>query len=140
LPGEMLTVRVNGQPAGQQVPWTAFGDLVCLDLDTDSHQAPVRPTVFGLGLNYPNPFNPGTTLSYQLPEASLVRMSVWNVTGQRVRQLVRAQQPAGTYSVTWDGRDDAGRLLPNGSYRLDLVGVTELGEQVRVTRLVNYRR
>ncbi len=66
--------------------------------------------------NYPNPFNPATTIRYALPEASDVRLTIYNVLGQQVRALVQGHQEAGYYRVTWDGRDDNGRVVSSGVY------------------------
>ena len=57
---------------------------------------------FQLNQNYPNPFNPSTTISYQLPQSSQVRLTVWNVLGQRVSTLVNEIQAEGTFSVDFD--------------------------------------
>ena len=64
----------------------------------------------------PNPFNPETTIQYELPEVDVVRLSVYALTGQLVRILVDAERTAGTYSVIWDGRDGAGRDVASGVY------------------------
>ena len=74
------------------------------------------PDGFKLGQNYPNPFNPSTTIDYSLPRNSEVRIDVFNVLGQRVRQLVNESQPAGNHSVVWDGADDRGRQVSSGFY------------------------
>ena len=59
----------------------------------------------------PNPFNPSTTIGYQLPESGQVHLSVYNLLGQEVRTLVDATLEAGYYTLDWDGRDDFGRQL-----------------------------
>ena len=64
----------------------------------------------------PNPFNPVTVLSFELPTAQHTRMSVFDLRGRRVRNLVDAQLSAGSHSFTWDGRDYSGRLLASGQY------------------------
>jgi len=118
--GEWLTVRVNGQPSSQRVQWTAFGDVVKLDLEATSQPISRVPTAFALAPNYPNPFNPSTTIKYQVARDEDVALSIWNLAGQLVRELVQAPQAAGCYSVTWDGRDEAGSLLANGVYLYEL--------------------
>ena len=60
-----------------------------------------------LGQNFPNPFNPSTTIRYQLPRDQEVRLSVYGLTGQLVRELVHARRTAGYHSATWDGRNGA---------------------------------
>jgi hypothetical protein len=74
------------------------------------------PKTFELSQNYPNPFNPSTSINYQLPQPAPVRLVIYNVLGQEVRQLVNSQQPAGYHTAIWDGRDNAGRLVPSGIY------------------------
>jgi hypothetical protein len=67
-------------------------------------------------MNYPNPFNPSTTIRYTLPEASNVRLTIYNVLGQEIRTLVNAAQTRGVHSVQWDGRDASGRQAATGVY------------------------
>lgn len=75
-----------------------------------------QPLEFSLEPNYPNPFNPTTTIAYQLPEDAPVRLSIYNVAGQLVRTLVNETQQAGHYSVEWNGRDETGQLVGSGLY------------------------
>lgn len=63
------------------------------------------PQAFALQQNYPNPFNPATVIRYQLPRASQVRLEVFDLNGRAVATLVEARQPAGTYSVNFDGSE-----------------------------------
>jgi hypothetical protein len=77
---------------------------------------PAAPLVFGLAPNHPNPFNPQTVLRYSLPDPSPVRLSLHDVQGRLVRILVDDRQPAGLYTVTWDGRDGRGRGVAAGVY------------------------
>ncbi len=76
------------------------------------------PTVFALNENYPNPFNPETTIRYDVPQAAQVRMSIYNLLGQRVRMLMNDRVPAGYRTIIWNGRDDYGRAMPSGIYLL----------------------
>ena len=63
------------------------------------------PAEFGILPNYPNPFNPTTSIRYALPEASQVRISVYDVTGKLIKVLADGVQDAGTYEVVFDGSD-----------------------------------
>ncbi len=74
------------------------------------------PTEFALSQNYPNPFNPTTTIDFKVASAANVNISVFNVLGQRVRNLVDQDLAAGSYSATWDGRDDSSQPLASGVY------------------------
>jgi hypothetical protein len=59
------------------------------------------PAEFALAQNYPNPFNPSTTIEYQLPLSSAVNLTVYNITGERISELVNEVKPAGYYSVNF---------------------------------------
>mgnify|MGYP000120848463 FL=1 len=92
------------------------------------------PTVLALYPNYPNPFNPQTTLRYDLPLAGQVRLTIYNLVGQRVRTLVDRHQQAGHYRLTWDGRNDAGFAAASGLYLYRLESKT--GSLVRKMLMV----
>ena len=74
------------------------------------------PATFALADNFPNPFNPATTIQYALPQAADVELTVYNVVGQPVRTLVAEHQSAGRYAVEWDATDDSGHSLSSGMY------------------------
>lgn len=74
------------------------------------------PTQFELAQNYPNPFNQSTRIEYSVPVRSRVQIRVFNLLGQPVRTLVEGLKSAGRHSITWDGRDDNGVMLPSGVY------------------------
>ena len=71
---------------------------------------------FRIYQNYPNPFNPETTISFQLPENSKVKLTVYNLKGQKVKQLVSDQLSAGQHSVVWDGTDQTNKSVSSGIY------------------------
>ena len=76
----------------------------------------VQPTVFTLLQNYPNPFNPETTIRFDLPKAQEIELAIYNLAAQTVATLVQGHRAAGSYSVRWDGRTDAGLELASGVY------------------------
>ncbi|MBN1480626.1 T9SS C-terminal target domain-containing protein [candidate division KSB1 bacterium] len=74
------------------------------------------PNEFALQQNYPNPFNPSTHISYQLAEPSHVSIKVYNLLGKEVITLVKENQPAGAYTLPWNGTDALGMDVPSGTY------------------------
>ena len=78
--------------------------------------APDIPRQYALHCGYPNPFNPMTTIGFDLPNSQYVRLTVYTVDGRRVTLLVNERRSAGRYEVVWKGLDDHGRLVPSGVY------------------------
>ncbi len=74
------------------------------------------PSDFALGQNYPNPFNPATTIEFTLPVASYVQIEIFNILGQKVRELSSGLLEAGNHTVTWDGADTFGASVSSGIY------------------------
>ena len=87
------------------------------------------PAGFSLSNNYPNPFNPSTTIEYSIPQDSHVILTIYNVSGQRISVLKDAFQTAGNYSVTWNATG-----VPSGLYFCNLKanGFTKTREMVLV--------
>ncbi len=85
-------------------------------LDAADMEVRVVPEEYGLEPNFPNPFNSTTWVRYQLPAGGEVKLSIYNMLGQRLRMLVEAHQEAGFYHVRWDGRDGSGKALASGIY------------------------
>jgi|SaaInl7_200m_RNA_FD_contig_123_3727_length_14411_multi_6_in_1_out_0_3 hypothetical protein len=83
--------------------------------------AATTPVAFILHPAVPNPFNPTTHIRYDLDAVAHTQLVIVNALGQQVRRLVDAVQTAGSHSVVWDGRDEAGRLLAAGIYFHQLV-------------------
>ena len=74
------------------------------------------PTTYDLAQNFPNPFNPVTTINYQLPEEVYVSIAIYSLLGVEVRELIAENQEPGDYSITWDGSDESGTKLASGIY------------------------
>jgi len=74
------------------------------------------PVAYNLNQNFPNPFNPTTTISFSIPKSSNVELKVYNILGRQVKTLVSGAYDAGNYSVVWDATDTNGNLVSNGVY------------------------
>jgi hypothetical protein len=108
-------------PSAEQV----FYVLEQIDLDGTVHRSNpievilgarfVLPTEFASAV-FPNPFNPSTTISYDLPAEAQVSIVIYDAIGQEVRQLVNKSHAAGRYSVQWDAKDQIGRNVGSGVY------------------------
>ena len=103
------TPQSEGSPVYIYTVTDALGASVTMQLQT-------RPAAFALATNYPNPFNPATTIQYALPQPADVQLTVYNVVGQVVRTLVAEHQAAGRYLVAWDATNDNGQSLSAGVY------------------------
>ena len=93
---------------------TTTQNFIMTAVDNDDNvQIPVATSLNG---NYPNPFNPETTISFSLKEPANVSIEIYNVQGKLVRTLVNEERTAGNYTVIWDGRDSGGRNVASGVY------------------------
>lgn len=80
-------------------------------------QTEAGPETFELLQNFPNPFNPSTQISYAIPQNSEVKLTIFNLLGQRIKTLVDEEnQKAGRYSIQWDGKDEFGKAVASGVY------------------------
>ena len=87
-----------------------------MNIQSEQTTIVVLPESFAIEQNHPNPFNPETTIRYQLPVDAKVKLTIHNLLGQEIVALVNANQGAGFHSATWNGRDALGRQLPSGVY------------------------
>ena len=90
------------------------------------------PEVFALHQNYPNPFNPSTSLRYDLPENSLVNITIYDMMGREVKTLVNQTQDAGYRSVIWDATNDYGKPVSAGIYLYQI----QAGEYIQTKKMV----
>ncbi len=107
--GSPGTVSVIGQSGNGHISAQAAISNSITDMTSS-------PDQYSVGQNYPNPFNPTTTIAYFLPEASTVRLSIYNVIGQEVARLVDGEVGQGLQSVLWNASNNSGSLLPSGIY------------------------
>lgn len=100
---------------------------VSISVEDDQSGVPIEYT---LQQNFPNPFNPSTTIRYSIPHADDVQLSIFNVMGQLVRNLVGEKNIPGTHSAVWDGRNNNGRFVSSGNYFYTL----KVGDKVLFSR------
>jgi hypothetical protein len=76
--------------------------------------------------NYPNPFNPTTTISFSVPEENLVSISIFNAKGQKIKSLIQNDLMKGQQSIVWNGDDEFGKPVSSGiyCYKLNVNGKT----------------
>ncbi len=85
-------------------------------ISSEAASAEPLVTSYALEPNYPNPFNPSTTIRFAVPEASEVSLAIYNSAGQLVRQLARGTYQRGSYELIWDGRNASGEPAASGVY------------------------
>ena len=145
LPGtgsEVLAGDLNGDGAaelvvlGQNVEGGPGGAFVFINQSSPPTAVAIEqatPSDFVLGANYPNPFNPATTIPLSVPDgAEAVDVAIYNLLGQLVRQVWSGPLAAGEHRLTWDGRDDKGQPVASGAYLYQL----RVGEQLRTRKMV----
>jgi hypothetical protein len=115
--GEILRVTTS-EPIDLSQISLKVRDAANEDLEYELTAEPlvVLPSVYKLADNYPNPFNPQTTIKFSLPEGQDVRLEIFDIKGHRVNVLVNEAMPAGNHSVVWTGRDRNGRMVASGTY------------------------
>ena len=92
----------------------------------------IIPIKYTLHQNFPNPFNPITTLRYDLPSDAFVTLTVFDLLGIEINPLVNATQDAGFKSVQWDGSDSMGRPVSAGVYMYRI----ETGNFIQTKKMV----
>ena len=113
--------------AGNVGDYSATVEAVVLSIDVDQ-----TPEVFALHQNNPNPFNPTTQISYDLPEDALVNVTIYDITGRAIRSLVNGSQTAGYRSIIWDATNNLGESVSAGMY----VYIIQAGEFRQTKKMV----
>jgi len=91
----------------------SFGSIPYVDNDD-----PFTPELSGFinATNYPNPFNPSTTIAFSLPHSGRTTLDIYNLKGQKVRSLLNAKLPSGGNKAVWDGNNDNNQPVSSGIY------------------------
>jgi len=123
---DTFTVRFHPQSPGSKICTTETGNDLCSDVSCtgtaeftdgiDLSEDRDLPDHYSLSQNYPNPFNAKANIEFSLPKNCHVKLTIYNILGQKVRVLVDDYQSAGHKSVKWDGKDDQGEEMPSGVY------------------------
>ena len=115
-----LGQSITGEQSGSTTKvYTGFWNPRVVELspvEQEEEDLSQVPKEFDIRQNYPNPFNPTTVIEYALPKAAPVNIHIFNILGQKVRNLVDETQEPGFKTVSWDGKDDSGREVGSGIY------------------------
>ncbi len=99
---------------------------------TESQNNQPTPQVLNIESNYPNPFNPETTIRFSVPSDGRVNVTIYNIKGQRVKQLLNEHVVAGRHAVMWNGTDSSGRTVSSGLYFARI----EQGNKYRIHKMM----
>jgi len=152
ITGERFEYFQNAETRNSLGKWSPDGTKICYLVQEDSSnyiyicdffpenyklQKPAleektAPLSFKLKANYPNPFNTATTIEFTLPEAGHVSLVIYNIVGQKVRELVSGHKEPGSYSAVWDGCDENGMQVASGIYisRLQMGNSVDTGKMM----------
>jgi hypothetical protein len=117
--GLYTTWSTPGDPTADPRP--GFRLSIDLSVIVSTDDLPNAPTNFVLEQNFPNPFNPTTTVSYSVPTSSQVTVQVYDLLGNLVKTLVNESQQPGSYEVIWDATNSQGEAVTTGNYILKMV-------------------
>lgn len=110
-------------PSGSMPDMGAWESPLALPVGIQPPYAGELPIAYALDRSYPNPFNPSTTIAYQVPRQSDVRIEIYNMLGQRVRTLLNDRKKPGSYQVIWDGRNDSSAQVGSGVYLYRMIAM-----------------
>ena len=116
---DSLTGISDGQPDGQRFPISNLFSFPIFTFGANeivSIQSETVPLIYTLHQNYPNPFNPVTTLRYDLPENEFVNITIYDMLGNEINQLVNEVQNSGYKSIQWNATNNQGQPVSAGVY------------------------
>ena len=99
-----------------EVHQSNYSEVISVTLEWMDVNIGYLPIVYRLHQNYPNPFNPLTAIKYDLPQATDMNISIYDMMGRQVRNLVNTNQNSGYKSVVWNGTNDNGEMVSGGMY------------------------
>jgi hypothetical protein len=147
-PGEYITVIIEFAPT-QAVQYD--GDIIITS--NDPNQSEVNIPVSGTGFstengmeliplatklqrNFPNPFNPTTSIKYALHEDAKICIEIFNIKGQKVKTLIDKKQSAGYHAVMWNGKDNSGKTAASGLYFYKMASEGNSGDYISIKKMI----
>ena len=112
-----------------------YGNTVPVRLGQTRVSVAAAPTSFSLATARPNPFNPSTTIAYEVPEQTHITLTIYNLLGQEVVRLMDQVQAAGRYEVVWHGVNSRGAGVASGVYLYRIVSGSGYTDTKRMTLL-----
>lgn len=116
---------------------TVIGDTSTIGVNNEpDFISPKTPKIIG---NLPNPFNSETTIEYELPFRSTIDISVYDMMGRKVRQLVRGSREAGLHKTTWDGKNESGVNVASSIYVVSLFATPSMARIKNIPMLSSHK-
>lgn len=109
-----------------------MGQFIVVDMLASVDDDPLIADKFLLYPSYPNPFNPKARIQYELSQSGVVKLTVYNISGQIVSALVDEYQAQGMHKTYWSGTDDYGRSMPSGIYFYSL----KMNEKIQTRKMI----
>ena len=142
-PAFWLPVSVTGEDGGSLTLTEVLmagpaANIIAVTLGTTTaavNRAVALPTAFSLSNATPNPFNPSTTIAYEVPEQTHITLTIYNLLGQEVVRLVDQVQAAGRYEAVWNGTNLTGAGVASGIYLYRIVSGSGYTDTKRMTLL-----
>jgi hypothetical protein len=129
---EFTIVELTDMYGNPYLNYEATTGIFYITENMSNSETDVFPSKFQLAENYPNPFNPITTLRYDLPENGLVTIIIYDMLGREVKTLINQTQDAGYRSVIWDATNNYGKPVSAGIYLYQL----QAGEYIQTKKMV----
>jgi len=105
-------------------------DTIAEDIESEA-----KPKQYALFQNHPNPFNPETMISFQIPQSNHIIVRIFNTLGAEIRTVMNGWRDTGNYSIIWDGRDNSGKTVSSGTYIYQI----QAGQFVDIKKMVLVR-
>ena len=123
---------VFSQGASSSTNFLLDGGMIITDIDNLHQKTSNSPETFTLKQNFPNPFNPRTTIEYDIPEPLKVSILIYNNLGHIIKTYNQGLQPSGHYQIIWDGRNEEGERVSSGVYYYKIIA----NENVSVKKMM----